>query len=508
MNSSTDPTFLELNTSFSNTPELYATSVSMEPSHGLETEDYYACGTFNCTPTEFVAFVLGPQTLPLYKAILITIIFGGIFITGVIGNLLVCIVIIRHSAMHTATNYYLFSLAVSDLLYLLFGLPTEVFLYWHQYPDLFGMPFCKIRAFISEACTYVSVFTIVAFSMERFLAICHPLHLYAMVGFKRAIRIITVLWIVSFISAIPFGLLSDIQYLKYPLDGSRIEESAFCSMSEIVNVFPVFEVSFCIFFVIPMILIILLYGRMGAKIRSRTNQKLLGVQHGTNNRETRNSQMRKKAAVIRMLGKLFLIWRYELNLVIILLISIAAVVITFFVCWFPFHLQRLIFLYAKDMENYLDINEALFSIAGFAYYVSCTINPIVYSVMSRRYRVAFRELLCGKAVGAYYNSAFARDHSSFRESTATSLGNNINYDRVHSVHVRSSRHQNIKNEADSLSANRVLIKKTYSLPLPKNAESTVLSTTDIVIVLENSHTVCEEPKVDNDIWIENEETCI
>ncbi|XP_017128680.1 neuropeptides capa receptor isoform X1 [Drosophila elegans] len=488
MNSSTEATFLDFNTSLSNTPTSYATSVSWAPSQGLEAEDYFACGTFNCSPTEFVAFVLGPQTLPLYKAILITIIFGGIFITGVIGNLLVCIVIIRHSAMHTATNYYLFSLAVSDLLYLLFGLPTEVFLYWHQYPDLFGMPFCKIRAFISEACTYVSVFTIVAFSMERFLAICHPLHLYAMVGFKRAIRIITALWIASFISAIPFGLLSDIQYLKYPLDDSRIEESAFCSMSpEIVNVIPVFEVSFCIFFVIPMILIILLYGRMGAKIRSRTNQKL-GVQHG-NNRETRNSQMRKKT-VIRML---------------------AAVVITFFVCWFPFHLQRLIFLYAKDMDNYLDINEALFSIAGFAYYVSCTINPIVYSVMSRRYRVAFRELLCGKAVGAYYNSAFARDHSSFRESTATTMGNNINYDRVHSVHVRSSRHQNNKNEADSISASRMLIKKTYSLPLPKNADSTVLST-DIVIVLENStsarHTVCEGAQVENDIWIKNEETCI
>lgn len=30
-------------------------------------------------------------------------------------------VIIRHSTMHTATNYYLFSLAVSDLLYLLLG---------------------------------------------------------------------------------------------------------------------------------------------------------------------------------------------------------------------------------------------------------------------------------------------------------------------------------------------------------------------------------------------------
>ncbi|KAH8259550.1 hypothetical protein KR026_006184 [Drosophila bipectinata] len=485
MNSTTEISFLDLNSSIIS--DSFGTSSF--PVYESETE-YYACGTFNCTPTEFVEFVLGPQTLQLWKAILITIIFGGIFVTGIIGNLLVCIVIVRHSAMHTATNYYLFSLAVSDLLYLLLGLPTEVFLFWHQYPYLFGLPFCKIRAFISEACTYVSVFTIAAFSMERFLAICHPLHLYAMVGFKRALRIIALLWVASFISAIPFGVLSDIIYLTYPLDNSTIAESAFCSMSpEIVNVVPIFELSFCIFFVIPMILILLLYGRMGLKIRSRTNQKL-GVQHGNINRESRNSQMRKKT-VIRML---------------------AAVVITFFVCWFPFHLQRLWFLYAQNNENYYNVNEWLFSIAGFAYYVSCTINPIVYSVMSRRYRVAFRELLCGRPVGAYYNSGFARDHSSFRESTATSMGNHINYDRVHSVHVRASRQPNIIKEKDSPSQNRVLIKKTYSLPLPKTLDSTVLSTTDIVIVLENNsiarNPVCEESKVSNDIWIENEETCI
>ncbi|XP_017101268.1 neuropeptides capa receptor isoform X2 [Drosophila bipectinata] len=294
MNSTTEISFLDLNSS------IISDSFGTSSFPVYESETEYACGTFNCTPTEFVEFVLGPQTLQLWKAILITIIFGGIFITGIIGNLLVCIVIVRHSAMHTATNYYLFSLAVSDLLYLLLGLPTEVFLFWHQYPYLFGLPFCKIRAFISEACTYVSVFTIAAFSMERFLAICHPLHLYAMVGFKRALRIIALLWVASFISAIPFGVLSDIIYLTYPLDNSTIAESAFCSMSpEIVNVVPIFELSFCIFFVIPMILILLLYGRMGLKIRSRTNQKL-GVQHGNINRESRNSQMRKKT-VIRML---------------------------------------------------------------------------------------------------------------------------------------------------------------------------------------------------------------
>lgn len=51
----------------------------------------------------------------------VTILYVGTFLAGIIGNVIVCLVIIRHSSMHTATNYYLFSLAVSDLVYLLFG---------------------------------------------------------------------------------------------------------------------------------------------------------------------------------------------------------------------------------------------------------------------------------------------------------------------------------------------------------------------------------------------------
>lgn len=63
----------------------------------------------------------------------------------------------------------------------------------------------------------MSVLTIVAFSMERFLAICHPLHLYTMSGFKRALRIIAALWIVSFLSAVPFGVYTVVDYIEYPV---------------------------------------------------------------------------------------------------------------------------------------------------------------------------------------------------------------------------------------------------------------------------------------------------
>lgn len=51
----------------------------------------------------------------------LTTIYVIIFLTGVIGNVIVCVVIVRHSTMHTATNYYLFSLAISDLMFLLMG---------------------------------------------------------------------------------------------------------------------------------------------------------------------------------------------------------------------------------------------------------------------------------------------------------------------------------------------------------------------------------------------------
>ncbi|KAL9906155.1 capability receptor isoform 2-T4 [Glossina fuscipes fuscipes] len=387
---------------------------------------------FNCTRLEYLEHVLGPQTLQLYKVLLITIIYGCIFITGILGNILICVVIVRHPSMHTATNYYLFSLAVSDLLYLSFGLPTDVIAFWHQYPYLFSLPFCKIRAYISEASTYVSVFTIAAFSVERYLAICHPLHTYAMSGFKRAIRIIIALWLVSFLGAIPFGIMTNIIYTYYPLDNKIIPESAFCSL-QLIHDIPLFELSFLVFFLAPMLLIIYFYGRMGAKINSRTLQNL-GVQHASKEGEVRHYQSRR--AVIRML---------------------AAVVLTFFLCWLPFHLQRLWIIHGRSHSHYLTINEVLFSLAGFSYYISCTINPMLYNVMSHRYRVAFKEVLCNKRKTVPYSNGCGNDASSAREITvASSLYNTSSSDPRCSTRTRSLNFVNNRRERNSIQSNNII----------------------------------------------------
>lgn len=51
----------------------------------------------------------------------ITIIYVIIFVAGVLGNVITCTVISRNKCMQTATNYYLFNLAISDLLLLVSG---------------------------------------------------------------------------------------------------------------------------------------------------------------------------------------------------------------------------------------------------------------------------------------------------------------------------------------------------------------------------------------------------
>lgn len=94
----------------------------------------------------------------------------------------------------------------------------------------------------------------------------------------------------------------------------------------------------------------------------------------------------------------------------------AAVVIAFFLCWAPFHTQRLLYLYAKDSPYYPQVNELLYTIAGCFYYFSSTVNPILYNLMSMKYRRAFRETLCGYS--GLGRNRMSRDlQSSFRDTT-------------------------------------------------------------------------------------------
>lgn len=108
---------------------------------------------------------------------------------------------------------------------------------------------------------------------------------------------------------------------------------------------------------------------------------------------------------------------------------LAAVVFSFFVCWAPFHTQRLLIAvsqkYPKFFEGREDdlyaVNEKLYYLTGFFYYLSSTINPIIYNMMSAKYRRAFTATVtncCSKK--SHISSLRAQDSRRTLQSTLVS----------------------------------------------------------------------------------------
>ena len=72
-----------------------------------------------------------------------------------------------------------------------------------------------------------------------------------------------------------------------------------------------------------------------------------------------------------------------------------SVVVLFFVSWAPFHFQRLGYVYFREHEYFRTVNQYLFYLSGCFYFLSSTLNPVLYNLMSAKYREAFkRALLC------------------------------------------------------------------------------------------------------------------
>lgn len=87
--------------------------------------------------SQYASYGAGRQTG--YEIVLYFVI--GFF--GVLGNVVTCIVIANTKTMRTITNTYLFNLAISDLLILVFGFPP-----WNGYVDYRYDVFCKLRYFL------------------------------------------------------------------------------------------------------------------------------------------------------------------------------------------------------------------------------------------------------------------------------------------------------------------------------------------------------------------------
>ncbi|CAJ0935064.1 unnamed protein product, partial [Mesorhabditis belari] len=338
----------------------------------------------NCTPK----LPDGDPFTPLWVNIFITMIFFIIGVIGIVGNLLTVWVIYKNKSLQTHTNYFLASLALSDLLLILV-----------QQSPFF---------------TFVSILTIVALTGERYTAICKP---FSILKFnkQRVRRIIYLIWVVAFIPSLYLGM----QYKQVVEDfcgynrdlGVGLGYCDYVTSPNDLFRFP-FELAMVITFVLPMIFIMYCYMRILQTLNTTklarnltvhiplesTRSESIHNNHRSSLRESirekfsgaprRSQQDSNSQGVMQVHHKLSVQMTQQAHrMVIKILVTVS---MTFFICYLPYHLERLIAQYIKNQCKQSLLCLLLYPITGLLQYVSATLNPIFYNLMSDRFRAAFK----------------------------------------------------------------------------------------------------------------------
>ena len=80
------------------------------------------------------------------NAVFVPIVFSAIFIIGIIGNGLLVWIVYRNKSMHNTPNILIVSLAIGDIILLIFSVPFKATIYtFKSYP--YGTAVCKLATF-------------------------------------------------------------------------------------------------------------------------------------------------------------------------------------------------------------------------------------------------------------------------------------------------------------------------------------------------------------------------
>uniref|UniRef100_A0A3Q3S5W0 Thyrotropin-releasing hormone receptor n=1 Tax=Mastacembelus armatus TaxID=205130 RepID=A0A3Q3S5W0_9TELE len=277
---------------------------------------------------------------------------------GIVGNIMVVLVVLTTRHMKTPTNCYLVSLAIADLTVLVAaGLPNVSDSLRGTW--VFGHAGCLGITYFQYLGINVSSCSITAFTVERYIAICHPLKAQTVCTVSRAKRIIGGVWIFTCVYCMLWIFLVDIQVSQdgHVQCGYKVKRELYL---------PIYLIDFAIFYVIPLLLAIVLYGLI-ARILFLSG----GVVHGGGLRHAEGFLTNCISTTSLQVTKM-----------------LAVVVILFALLWMPY--RTLVLINSFVSTPYLDAWFLLF--CRTCIYANSAINPVIYNAMSQKFRSAFRGL--------------------------------------------------------------------------------------------------------------------
>ncbi|KAL0122198.1 hypothetical protein PUN28_007151 [Cardiocondyla obscurior] len=306
-----------------------------------------------------------------------------VMILGIVGNLMVPLVVLRGKDMRNSTNIFLVNLSVADLCVLVICTPT-VLIEVNSGPQVWplGEHMCKAVPFVELTVAHASVLTILAISFERYYAICEPLRAGYVCTKARATFLCFLAWVAAALCTSPMIWVSQYREMRmtshsiaHDIAGrdqqvaSQVNRVPVClTQADTVASVTFFLLLVLLFFVAPFVILVVLYSYIVNHL-IRDSSRTPG---GTGD----SYYSRARRQVVYML---------------------LTVVVSFFVCLLPY---RLLIFYiviapaeqiaAIDYDTFL----CLLNFCRIMFYLNSASNPILYNLMSSKFRRGFLKLCC------------------------------------------------------------------------------------------------------------------
>ncbi|XP_030373993.1 neuropeptide SIFamide receptor [Scaptodrosophila lebanonensis] len=334
----------------------------------------------------------------LTMSIVYSIAYVIVFLVGLIGNSFVIAVVLRAPRMRTVTNYFIVNLAIADILVIVFCLPAtligNIFVPW-----MLGWLMCKCVPYIQGVSVAASVYSLIAVSLDRFIAIWWPLKQMTK---RRARFMILGIWVIALTTTIPellfFTLVPAEEVLPEALLSLYSRSLYLCQAvwppgADGNLYFLLAHLVAC--YLLPLSLITLCYVLIWIKVSTRS------IPGDSKDAQMDRMQQKSKVKVIKML---------------------VAVVILFVLSWLPLYVIFARIKFGTDISTEeFAIIEKLTPVAQWLGSSNSCINPILYAAFNKKYRLGFGAIIksrscCGR-LRYYDNVAIASSTTSTRKSS-------------------------------------------------------------------------------------------
>ena len=279
-------------------------------------------------------------------------------LTALFGNTLLCIAFLKNNHLRSVTNMFVLTLAVSDIIMSLTCMPlSEGSLIAGEW--IFGDLICHIQGFLAHFLALLSLQMMAITAVNRYFRVIKP-DLYKKIftpGYTNLIILSASLLSVGILGSITFAQHGNLfvfqagKTICVNLHRSLISTQIYTIFSSVTFVF------------LPAIVIIWCYTKVFRSIRRHFRQ--LAARNMSS--ASINSINPAEIVVTR---------------------TVFAIVLAFFICWIPCIVIDLVDI---TRDEWLD-RRVYLAYTYFAY-TSSAINPIIYGIMNRSFRVEYLKLL-------------------------------------------------------------------------------------------------------------------